>query len=90
MTSYDTIGCASYCDQQDGCVAFNIYYERDPTLDANAQNCPNPASLTNIKCVKWGVKVNSDTATNTGQWRDSFQVVISGMYTMADCLIEQH
>jgi len=25
LTSYDTLGCASKCDQASGCVAFNIY-----------------------------------------------------------------
>lgn len=69
LDSYDTVGCASYCDQLDGCVGFNIYFERDPSQDANATNCPNPPSLTNIKCVRWGVQISADTATNTGQWR---------------------
>lgn len=31
------------------CYSFNIYYERDPTKDPNAVNCPNPASTVNIK-----------------------------------------
>ncbi|KAK0116915.1 hypothetical protein ONS96_012761 [Cadophora gregata f. sp. sojae] len=59
---YDPIACASYCDQHLGCFAFNLYYERDPSVSPNAANCPNPTSLTNIKCVRW----------------DDFHVVISG------------
>ncbi|KUJ11847.1 uncharacterized protein LY89DRAFT_653320 [Mollisia scopiformis] len=78
LSSYDTVACASYCDQLDGCQAFNIYYERDPTEDPNATSCPNPPSLTNIKCSRWGVQITADTAVNTGQNRDSFQVVIAG------------
>ncbi|KAF8853106.1 hypothetical protein BDZ45DRAFT_629581 [Acephala macrosclerotiorum] len=78
LSSYDTITCASYCDQHPQCQAFNIYFERDPTLAPNAVSCPNPPSLTNIKCVRWGVHIASQTATNTGEHRDSFQVVIAG------------
>lgn len=61
-------------------MAFNLYFERDPTLDPNAQSCPNPPFLTNIKCVFWGVPVSKATATNDGQYRDSFQVVIAGEF----------
>ena len=68
LSSYDTIACASYCDQLDGCIAFNLYYERDPSITPGA-SCPNPNSVTNIKCVRWGVKVNQATAKNTGQYR---------------------
>jgi hypothetical protein len=80
LNQYDTNKCASLCTSQTGCVAFNLYFERDPTLDPNAQNCPNPPSETNIKCVFWGVPVSSATATNSGQYRDSFQVVIAGTF----------
>lgn len=78
LTSYDTLGCASLCDKTTGCEAFNMYSERDPTLDPNAANCPNPASLTNYKCTLWGAGVSASQAVNHGQWRDSFQVVITG------------
>ncbi|KAH7356775.1 hypothetical protein BKA65DRAFT_579831 [Rhexocercosporidium sp. MPI-PUGE-AT-0058] len=75
---YDPIACASYCDQHSGCIAFNLYYERNPSVSPNATNCPNPTSVTNIKCVRWGVQVTEKTATNDGQHRDDFEVVISG------------
>ena len=78
LTSFDTLGCASRCDQASGCVAFNMYIERDPTVDPNAASCPNPPSLTNYKCTLWGAPVSTDEAENSGQWRDSFQVVIAG------------
>ncbi|KAL8937392.1 MAG: hypothetical protein Q9216_004445 [Gyalolechia sp. 2 TL-2023] len=77
LKSYDTLGCASLCDQATGCQAFNMYVERDPTLDPNAVNCPNPPSLTNYKCTLWGAVVSAEQAKNKGQWRDSFQVVIA-------------
>ena len=78
LKSYDTLTCASKCDQASGCLAFNIYLERDPTVDANAQNCPNPPSTTNYRCTLWGAPVSSEEATNSGQYRDSFHVVIAG------------
>ncbi|KAI9647840.1 hypothetical protein NHQ30_004228 [Ciborinia camelliae] len=77
MDSYDTVNCAAYCDEQEGCIAFNIYLERDPTVDP-AASCPNPPSTINYKCVKWGVQISDKTATNIGQWRNDFHVVISG------------
>jgi hypothetical protein len=69
IDSYDPAQCASICDQQVGCIAFNLYFERDPTLSPNTTNCPNPPSLTNIKCVRWGVNVAAATAQNTGEHR---------------------
>ncbi|TGO55923.1 hypothetical protein BOTNAR_0234g00140 [Botryotinia narcissicola] len=77
LKSYDTVECAQYCDQQDGCIAFNIYFERDPTVDPGYK-CSNPPSTINYKCVKWGVQIKKETATNTGQYRKDFRVVISG------------
>ena len=77
LQSYDTLGCASLCDQVSGCQAFNLYIERDPSVDPNAQNCPSPPSITNYKCSLWGTPVSVDEAVNQGQWRDSFQVVIT-------------
>ena len=76
IKSFDTLGCASLCDQAAGCVAFNMYAERDPSVDPNAVNCPNPPSITNYKCTLWGAPVAPAQATNTGQFRDSFEVVV--------------
>ena len=78
LTSFDTLGCASKCDQVSGCQAFNMYIERDPSLNASADNCPNPPSTTNYKCTLWGAPVSIAEATNFGQYQDSFQVVIAG------------
>ncbi|KAF1344800.1 hypothetical protein BDV97DRAFT_373159 [Delphinella strobiligena] len=77
LTSYDTLGCASKCDQASGCVAFNMYAERDPSLDANNANRPNPPSTVNYKCTLWGAPVCDEEATNHGQYRAQFQVVIT-------------
>ncbi|KAL8643752.1 MAG: hypothetical protein Q9226_008143 [Calogaya cf. arnoldii] len=78
LKSYDTLGCASLYDQAPGCVAFNMYVERDPSLDPNTVSCPNPPSITNYKCTLWSATVSAAQATNKGQWRASFQVVIAG------------
>ena len=78
LDSYDSLKCASLCDQAEGCQAFNLYAERDPSKDPNADQCPNPASTTNFKCTLWGSPVSQSQATNTGQYRDQFQVVIAG------------
>ncbi|KAK4992724.1 hypothetical protein LTR50_000847 [Elasticomyces elasticus] len=77
LTKYDTIKCQQLCDAAFGCTAFNIYYERDPSLDPGS-TCPDPASTTNIKCTLWGFPICGDTATNKGQWLQNFHVVIAG------------
>ena len=78
LDSYDTLGCASQCDQVSGCSAINMYIERDPTLNANIDNCPNPPSTTNYKCTLWGVPLSVEEATNDGQYQAAFHVVIAG------------
>ncbi|KAL1301534.1 hypothetical protein AAFC00_005775 [Neodothiora populina] len=78
LDSYDTLSCANRCDRAQGCVAFNVYIERDPSLDANNQKCPNPPSTINYKCTLWGAPVCDDQATNFGQYRAQFKVVITG------------
>jgi hypothetical protein len=40
--------------------------------------CPNPPSVTNIKCALWGSSISYATATNEGQYQDDFHVVIAG------------
>jgi hypothetical protein len=79
LTSYDVAGCAARCNAAYPCQAFNIYFERDPTVSPSFDDsCPNPPSLTNIKCTLWGYPVYAETAKNVGQWRSQFQVVIAG------------
>lgn len=76
-TTYDVQGCADACDSERYCRGFNIYFERDPSLDP-ASGCPNPASTTNIKCSLYGYPVALNAATNKGQYRQDFQTVIAG------------
>ncbi|KAI6714756.1 hypothetical protein JHW43_002724 [Diplocarpon mali] len=79
LSTYDAAQCASLCQQTTGCAGFNLYFERDPSKDPNSVRCPNPASVTNIKCVVWGVPLTAEGATNSGQRRAGFKVVIAGM-----------
>jgi len=82
LHSYDTALCAQHCDNTTLCTAFNLYIERDPSLNPTyndtdpTYNCPNPASITNYKCSLWGSSIDASSATNAGDWRDDFQVVI--------------
>ena len=66
LTGYDTLGCASKCDQADGCQAFSVYIERDPRVDPNADSCANPPSETNYKCTLWGAPIVGQEVSNTG------------------------
>lgn len=74
---YDTQWCADKCDAKAGCLSFNIYFERDPTIDPGA-SCPNPDAFANIKCSLWGTGLDEKTLTNPGQWREKFWVAIAG------------
>ena len=81
---YDVNACAAFCDSETYCLGFNIYYERDPSVDPAAA-CPNPPPITNVKCSLYGYNVAAKAATNEGQWRgpqdatgQSFHVVIVG------------
>lgn len=40
--------------------------------------CPSPPSETVIKCVYYGGPATASSATNAGQWRRDFNVVIAG------------
>ena len=75
LTSYDTVGCSQYCDNTTLCTGFNLYIERDPSVNP-AANCSNPPSITNYGCSLWGSGVSASAATNSGQYRNDFQVVI--------------
>lgn len=77
LTAYDSALCAKKCNAITGCAAFNLYFERDPTVDPGT-GCTDPASTTAIKCVFWGGPVTTSNANNYGQYRSSFEVVIAG------------
>lgn len=79
LDSYDPQACATLCDNKDLCFAFNIYVERDPSLNpAAGSSCSNPPPITNVKCTLYGMPISANTATNSGETRASFQIVIAG------------
>lgn len=67
LNSYDVPGCQSICDQNSGCVAFNMYAERDPIQDPDPTSCPNPDSTTNFKV--------NQLITIPVNWTDSISVL---------------
>ena len=87
LTAYNTSDCAAFCDSYSLCTAFNIFAERDPSINPTLNgdkydagwgtNCTNPASITNYKCSLWGSNIDATSATNTGETREQFQVVIT-------------
>lgn len=78
ITSYNTSYCAAQCcGFWPGCSSFNIYYERNPTVDPG-DNCTDPASTTRIKCSFWSQSLSPSDATNSGQYCANFHVVIAG------------
>lgn len=76
-TGYDVAACAAKCTKKAGCVAFNIFFERDPVKTPGAA-CRNPDAFANIKCSLWGVPLDTTTADNKGQYRADFHVGIAG------------
>lgn len=77
LTSYNTTQCAQVCNAAPNCQAFDIFFERDPVVDP-APACPNPAAQTDIKCTMFAAPVSAANATNYGQYRQNFHVVIAG------------
>ncbi|KAI5272126.1 hypothetical protein E4T47_04512 [Aureobasidium subglaciale] len=78
MDSYDVAGCAAKCNAISSCKSFNIYFERDPSVNPDDTTCSDPASYVQVKCVYWQGAVTTDNANNFGQWRNQFQVLIAG------------
>lgn len=77
LESYDVPYCASLCNSVTDCLSFNLFYERDPQYNP-AATCLNPPAFTNIKCTLWGLPSSKASATNYGQYREQFEVVIAG------------
>jgi hypothetical protein len=75
--TYNVQQCADFCDSEKFCLGFNIFFERDPKFNP-APDCINPEPITNVKCSIYGYPVAKASATNEGQWREQFNVVIVG------------
>jgi hypothetical protein len=74
---YDVDFCASKCTAKPGCLAFNIFFERSPTLTPG-RNCPNPPAFANIKCSLWGAAIDDETATHGGSRECQFDTAVAG------------
>ncbi|GAB7327857.1 hypothetical protein MBLNU13_g11647t1 [Cladosporium sp. NU13] len=74
---YDIDFCATRCNVQPGCLAFNIFFERNPTLDPG-RNCLDPPAFANIKCTLWGAALDAKTATNRGSRTRQFDTAVAG------------
>lgn len=77
LQKYSTTDCAGRCDSTDGCEAFNIFFERTPTLNVGPA-CNNSESSTLVKCAFWGTQLEASDATNQGYDRWDFAVVVAG------------
>ncbi|KAI4726289.1 hypothetical protein E4T49_05916 [Aureobasidium sp. EXF-10728] len=77
LSSYSPSACAAYCNARSDCNAFNIYIQRTPTFIPD-DSCPNPSGAAQITCALYGTYVSSSQATNIGQYRKDFMVVIQG------------
>lgn len=77
LDSYDPAACAQSCSSHFDCQAFNILFERDPSVGPGP-GCDNPSSVTYIKCVLWAGPVSTDNAVNVGFTNDQFEVLITG------------
>ncbi|KAG9191968.1 hypothetical protein G6011_10702 [Alternaria panax] len=79
LSLYSTVDCAAFCNSEKYCLGFNLFFERDPSKDPGA-GCPeqDPKPVTNIKCSIYGYPVAQKSATNQGQYRGGFHVVITG------------
>jgi len=77
LSSYDTNACAAYCNARSDCSAFNIYIQRTPTFIPD-DACPNPSAAAQITCALYGSPLSASQATNIGQYRKDFMVVIQG------------
>ncbi|THZ73529.1 hypothetical protein D6C84_09655 [Aureobasidium pullulans] len=77
LSSYNTSACAAYCNARADCNAFNIYFERTPVFIPD-DSCPSPNAAATITCALYGSSVDASTATNIGQYRKDFMVVIQG------------
>ncbi|KAG9713431.1 hypothetical protein KCU73_g16520, partial [Aureobasidium melanogenum] len=77
LSSYDPKACSAYCNARSDCNAFNIYIQRTPTFIPD-DSCPNPTAGASITCALYGSAVDASQATNIGQYRKDFMVVIQG------------
>lgn len=77
LSAYDPSACANICNGVAACQAFNIYYERTPSLTPGT-SCRNPSAASEVRCTLYGSKLDVSQTTNVGSWRFDFMVVVQG------------
>ncbi|GAB7344076.1 hypothetical protein MBLNU457_1987t1 [Dothideomycetes sp. NU457] len=77
LESYNVSECVSACTSVQGCQAVNLYFERDPVVDPGL-SCTNPTAATMVKCALWGGPIGPNQASDHGEYRNDFMVVIQG------------
>lgn len=77
LSSYNVSRCTALCTSYSSCTAFNIYFERDPVVDPGV-GCRNPSAGVSVRCALWGSTISAAQATNIGEWRTDFMVVVQG------------
>jgi hypothetical protein len=101
LDSYDVDSCASLCNSNSKCVAFNIYFQRNPAFAGICSSNQQNEIITNVYCKLFGAFSNSGSttelrnapylpylATNTGGGGESlvsFQEAITGKSAFARC-----
>jgi len=76
--AYNTSLCATVCNNDPGCLGFNIYYEREPFYNPNNSTCRNPVSAVDVHCAFYNQPIFNTSTTNYGLYEYDFYVVIQG------------
>ncbi|ROV98079.1 hypothetical protein VMCG_07016 [Cytospora schulzeri] len=79
LADYDVTACGTYCNNTAGCLSFDIFFQRSPTVAPSFNSsCPNPPSMTSVMCWIYSNPMTTADLVNTGETRGQFQVVIAG------------
>ncbi|KAK7748727.1 hypothetical protein SLS53_000750 [Cytospora paraplurivora] len=79
LPDYDVTSCSGYCTNTLGCLAFDVFYQRSPTIVPSYNtSCPDPPSMTSVICTIYSAALTTADMINTGETRGHFVVVIAG------------
>ncbi|KAF2645298.1 hypothetical protein P280DRAFT_545287 [Massarina eburnea CBS 473.64] len=67
--TYDVEQCAAHCNSHADCQSFNIFFERDPKFDHDANpGCEDMTPVTNVKCALFSEDLLTNKANNDKQY----------------------
>ncbi|ROW16603.1 hypothetical protein VPNG_01446 [Cytospora leucostoma] len=79
LPNYDVTACSGYCTNTLGCLSFDVFYQRSPTIVPSYNtSCPDPPSMTSVICTIYSAALTTADMINTGETRGQFVVVIAG------------